>query len=334
MPKRVTLADIAKECGISSMTVSRALRQKMRINAETRANILKTAQKMGYFRQTRQGRPSTLNEPPKIQLLVGFRRKSLPIFSMRLLIALEQLLASRGYVCMTSFANGDYCAFTRMLDSLRNTESVATVVIGDFPEKQLLALQCAIPGLFILDNPGIPDDDASYSTLTFDNALAAGLQVEHLLSRNRKKILLLTGENEHYFAREVEQGYRDALKKNGLTVDEKLIIRCDFTPDNAAEMLEKAIADNISFDAIATTDELAIAACRVLKAHGLDIPADVAVCGCDNIPLSGQLFPALTTVALDYDRLAHLAVEHICDNGGKLPVRRKIAPEMLIRQSS
>ena len=334
MKKRITIADVAAACGTSSMTVSRALRQKARINAETRAKILKVAQKLGYFRQTRQGRPGAAQEPQKIQLLVGFRRKSVPIFSFRLLIALEQRLAERGYVCMTRFANGDYCAFARILDSMRSTESAAVVVIGDFPEKQLLALQCSFPGLLILDNPGIPDDDAAYSSLTFDNVEAAHLQVEHLLSKKRKRILLLNGPLEHAFARELESGYRETLQAHKIAVDPTLILHSDFTPADAANLLENFIRSKVPFDAIATTDELAVAAIRVLRQHQLDVPRDVAICGCDNIPLSEQLFPTLTTVALDYDHLAELAVDHLCGNASGLPVRKKLSPALLVRHSS
>ncbi len=334
MKKRITIADVAAVCGTSSMTVSRALRQKTRINAETRERILKAAQKLGYFRQTRQGRPVASQEPQKIQLLVGFRRKSVPVFAFRLLIALEQRLAEKGYVCMTRFANGDYDAFTRILDSMRNSESAAVVVIGDFPEKQLLALQCGFPGVLLLDNPGIPDDDAAYSSLTFDNVEAARLQTRHLLSRKRKRILLLNGPEDHPFARELETGYRETLQKNHIEIDPKLIVRCNFTPQNAAEALEKFLACGIAFDAIATTDELAVAAVRVLRQHNLEIPRDVAICGCDNIPLSEQLFPTLTTVALDYDHLAELAADHLCGDTSGLPVRQKLAPTLLIRHSS
>ena len=334
MTKKVTLSDIAAACGISSMTVSRALRQNMRINENTRAKILKTAQKLGYFRQTRQGRPRSMQEPQKIQLIVGFRRQSVPIFSFRLLIALERRLAKKGYVCLTRFSNGDYCEFTRTLDSMQNTESAAVVAIGDFPEKQLLALQCAMPGLLILDNPGIPDDDAAYSAIFFDNLAAAKLQVEHLLSHNRRRILLLTGPREHFFAKDIEDGYCKTLAEHGIEVDPELIIRCDFTPNDAAEQLAKVVASGLKFDAIATTDELAAAAYRVLLSNNLRIPQDVAVCGCDNLPAGQQLYPTLTTVSLDYDHLAELAANHLCRDNSGLPIRKKIAPALLERQSS
>lgn len=334
MAKKVTLSDIAAACGISSMTVSRALRQNMRINENTRAKILKTAQKLGYFRQTRQGRPRSAKEPQKIQLVVGFKKKSVPIFSFRLLIALERRLARNGFVCLTRFVNGDYSEFTRTLDSMQNTESAAVVAIGDFNDKQLLALQCAMPGLLILDNPGIPDDDAAYSSIFFDNVVAAKLQVEHLLDRGRKRILLLTGPKEHFFAKEIEQGYRKTLAAHGIDVDPELIVRCDFTPNDAAEQLAKAVASGVEFDAIATTDELGAAAYRVLLSNSKTIPGDIAVCGCDNLPVSLQLYPALTTVALDYEHLAELAANYLCSENAELPIRKKLAPTLLVRQSS
>ena len=65
-------------------------------------------------------------------------------------------------------------------------------------------------------------------------------------------------------------------------------------------------------------------------------PEDVAVCGCDGIPLGSQLIPPLTTVILDYSRLGQLAVEHLLADNRQLftDSHIKLQPRLEARQSA
>ena len=55
----ISLDSIAAECGVSPMTVSRALRQLPTVSEETRKRIFEVAARLGYLRTTRAGRKAT-----------------------------------------------------------------------------------------------------------------------------------------------------------------------------------------------------------------------------------------------------------------------------------
>ena len=120
-----------------------------------------------------------------------------------------------------------------------------------------------------------------------------------------------------------------------ITLRQELVINTDFLAAGAAGKMQKLIAKKIAFDGIATNDEMATGIYRVLQENHLKIPQDVAICGCDNLPIGEQLYPELTTIVLDYQELASTAIEHILSGKNKqISLKTKLAPELLIKAST
>lgn len=334
----ITITDIARECGVSVMTVSRALRQNQLVKPKTRDQIMTTAARLGYMRGSRLGRPGTRHHgvSSKVQLIIGSTGQTPAAFHSRLLTSIEQQLAESGCECIIRSANGDYQVFMRLLEASRNAEAQTTLIFGNFPTEQLNALLSALPGSILLDNPGCHTSDGTYSSFAFDNGAAAHLAVEHLLACGRQKILLIGGFADHFFTREIEAGFIEAMNNHQIKFSHEQIINTDFTAAGAASVLKSVIAGKkFEFDAIFTNDEMAIGVYRVLMELGLKIPDDVAVCGCDNLPMSKQLYPSLTTIKLNYDDLASQALQYIrATSKTFVPVRTRLSPSLLIRSST
>lgn len=331
--KTVSIAEIARRCNVSPMTVSRVLRQDPKVREETRQRILSMARELGYFGQSRCGRPrKPCDGAPVVQLLIGSLGGTTPQFHLGLMIEVERLLSAQGYDCLVRFSNGDYEIFTRMLEAAKRTTAERTVLIGNFPPGQLDSLQSVFPGVLLLDNPGTPGGPP-YNSVVFDNRAAALMAVSHLLDRGRRRILLLGGYAEHFFTREIEAGYRDALGQANMPVDESLIYYTNFSQDDAARVMDTALRNGVSFDAVFTNDEMAAAVYRVLMQNGKKIPDDIAVCGCDNIPASEQMFPPLTTISLRYDEMARQAADLVCGESPQCAVRICLLPELIVRRS-
>ncbi|MFA6567315.1 MAG: LacI family DNA-binding transcriptional regulator [Victivallales bacterium] len=333
-----TISAIAQECGVSAMTVSRALRNNSLVKEDTRKRIVATAERMGYIRSPRMGRPAVAGSESslKIQLVAGTMGRSMTVFHSRLLISIEQHLSERGYECVIRTCNGEYSQFIQLLENVRNSDVDATMIVGSFVPGQLRALLEAVPEAILLDNPGEPSIEISYASFAFDNIEAARVGVRHLLDCGHRKILLVCGSQGHFFTNEIEQGYRETLECRKIKLNGKLVLHTDFTSDCACDVVGAALDAGLKFDAVFTNDEMASGVYRALLGRGLKIPQDVAVCGCDGLPVGTHLFPRLTTVILDYEELASMAVRHILE-GRKdkhANYRVKILPVLEVREST
>jgi len=329
-----TIAEIALECGVSSMTVSRALRRNALVKAETREKIIRIAESMGYIKSPRLGNGAEKPNAPKVQLIAGTSGKGMALFHTQIITSIEQSLSSRNYECVIRICSGDYSIFLTLLENMGQFEDVPVIIIGSFPPEQLRALLEAAPGATLVDNPGDTSIDTPYSSFAFDNAEAGRIGTRHLLDCGRKHILLAGGSEGHFFTQELEQGYRDALTSRNIKVDDRLIFRTDFTADNAREEVSSALDNGLKFDAVLTNDEMASGVYRALLDRGLKIPKDVSVCGCDGLPVGSHLYPRLTTIDLDYSELGKMAVRHLLDSKNIPVCRTRLLPKLEIRESS
>ncbi len=335
--KSVSISDIARACNVSAMTVSRALRPDAVIKSATREHILEIAARLGYLRNSRLGRPAA--EPgrnlPKIQLIIGGSPRKMVQFHASLIAALEREITAAGCECILFCSDGDAQGFLRVLETAKRTLAHATIIAGDFADQELRALLLNFPGAVVLDNPGLTAEDCTFSSIGFDNKAAAVSAMEHLLGLNRRNIILITGVPEHFFSREILAGYCAALEQRRLPVRPELIRHTDFTAPGAEAAIDDLLERHIDFDAVFTNDEMAAGVYRSLQRHTIAIPRQVAVVGCDDLPLGKLLYPALTTVKLDYTLLAREALDCITrKEAGFQPIHRRLAPELIVRQST
>ena len=222
-----------------------------------------------------------------------------------------------------------------MLATAGKADVEASLIVGNFSEKERCSLLTALPGAILLDDTGKDVIESVYSSFSFDNTRASALAMKHLLSSGRRKIALITGPKEHYFTREIESGYRDALADAGLPFDTSLVCYTDFTIQAAAAATASLLERGIAFDAVFTNDEMAGGVYRSLLSRGINIPKEVAVCGCDGLPVSEQLYPQLTTIILDYQQLAKQVIDKITNQDLALtPVRVRLLPYLKVREST
>ena len=309
--KSCSLKDVARECGVSVMTASRAFRESSSILPETREKILAAAERMGYRYTQRRGRSASGESANlrQVQLIFGNASNRMYYFHMRLLASLEQHLAQSGLECLIRTCNGNYPVFIRMLDRVRSDLSVGTFILGSFVQDQLETLLDVIPHAILLDNQAKKTISRKFAAISFDNRNAAALALEHLYERGRRKILLICGPEDHFFSRELIHGYRDAHNALDLSLDESRIRYTDFSASGAAAVMRQVLEERLDFDAVFTNDEMATGVYRVLYEKNMKVPDDIAVCGCDDLPVGAQLYPSLTTISLNYGDMAGCAVQ-------------------------
>lgn len=336
--KRNNLSDIAARCGVTSMTVSRALRGDARVAEQTRVKILEAAQDVGYQIKVNQGRPRTPKAEvrPCVDVLFGTSTSRQTWYYSSLLLSLEQELNKHHHDCLIRSCDNSYNDFLRVCETLRSQQTRRLLVVGYFTAAQIDVIAEIVPKILLVDHTGHPAIRSTYETVGFDNVEAARIGIRHLLESGRKKILLLKGLADHYFSREIEQGYIQAITEAGLELDRSYIIESDFTAAQASMSISECVKKGLDFDGVFTNDEMATGVLQALQLLGKKVPQDVAICGCDGLPICEQLNPPLTTLHLDYKELARVSVNHFFAEkpGGSLLCKIKLVPELKIRESS
>lgn len=154
-----------------------------------------------------------------------------------------------------------------------------------------------------------------FPSIRVDDAGTIKTAVGHLLDQDRRRILCIGGRENWLIHAERIEGYRQALAERGLECDPQLVVAGDFTVGAGYEAVRGAFAAGTEFDAVmAFNDYTAVGAMQALHEAGVDVPEDVPVVGCDDIPLASLVRPALTTVSFpqrDFGTAAMTAVLHL-----------------------
>jgi LacI family transcriptional regulator len=160
-----------------------------------------------------------------------------------------------------------------------------------------------------------------FSSVTYDDEGAAHDATAYLIAQGHRRIAHIQGDTRQVAARNRLAGYRRALAAAGLSADEALVQGKSWLAVDAAAGMRALLALADTPTAVfAANDQLAQNAIEVLRDQGRRIPEDVAVIGFDDVPLSLELLPPLTTVRIPFAELGQRAAALIlrvisADNG-------------------
>ena len=119
-----------------------------------------------------------------------------------------------------------------------------------------------------------------------------------------------------------------------MNLDPELVVTGDFSRDGAYRSCIQLIDSGVGFSAIfAANDIMAIGALSALRDRGLQVPLDVSLVGFDDIPISRDLTPALTTVAIPMAQMGRRAMEIALDAQSELGLRESVPATLAIRDS-
>jgi signal transduction histidine kinase/AraC-like DNA-binding protein len=174
--------------------------------------------------------------------------------------------------------------------------------------------------------------------VTVDNYHGMHNLVSHLVTAHgRSRIALIRGPEHHQEAEERYQAYLDVLREHHLGFDPDLTVIGGFKEGGAIAGIEELLdRRHARFDAlVAASDNMAIAAMRVLQERGIRIPEDVAVAGLNDEPEGRVITPPLTTGPLHFYEQGQKATEMVLDLIDGKPIQEKVvlATQLLIRQS-
>ena len=174
------------------------------------------------------------------------------------------------------------------------------------------------------------------SRVVVDDYMGAFNAVTYLIETGCRRIAYYGGPMQLEISKNRYNGYRDALLKHKLPVDERLIRVCDNRQD--AELITPDLFDGDYYpDAFfAVNDDTAIGILYTVKRMGLRVPEDVSICGFTNGQRAVACDPMLTTVEQRGQRVGEEAAEILIDKvEGHLPMdsveKRIVRTRLIIR---
>lgn len=332
--RRVSVRDIARVCGVSAMTVSRAINNAYGVHPKTRERILEAAREMGYIQNRLASNLSRRNTCTVGVIIPNIVQTMFP----SVVQSLEGALRAGGYhlfLCCSydkperemgeAQALLEHCVDGIVLAPSSIQESMRTVRLIEEHRCPLVLIDRAVPG-------------AGVDFVGFDDYRGARDLVARMIEAGYRRIAHLTGPAHNWSSRERLRGYRNALKKAGIRYDRSIVLEA---PLPRGETAMASLLDNDpTVDAVfCWNDPLAIVAWRVLRDRGMAVPGDIGLAGFSGIVETELLETPLTTVMQDSKALAGEAAALLLSRMGenpsdKDPVRRTIATEVLWRRST
>lgn len=283
----LTMEDIARVAGVSTITVSRALRDSPLVTEKTREKVRRIAEEQGYrlnisARNLRMRRSHSIAVVVEMTPIKG-RPMSDP-YPLELLGGITQELTTAGYsVVLTS---------KQLLNTapVQGADGMILLGQGSHGEAVRTLEKTGLP----LVVWGAPEAGASYIVVGSDNR-KGGISVgERFLEQGRKQLVFL-GDVDHAEVKERCAGFIDALGKQAMVhIIRPKAFTFEAGFDSMSAVLKKKGA---AFDGVfAASDLLAMGAIRALTEHKLRVPDDVSVIGYDDTPGAASFVPPLTSV--------------------------------------
>ena len=335
----ITIKDIAKALGLSTSTVSRALRGSYEISAETKKLVLEYAEKLNY-----RPNPIALSLKEKRSRSIGIIVCEIANnFFSQAINGIESVAYKKGYYVIISqshesyereVSNAQYLA-SRSVDGLLVSLSTETTDLSHL--KKLHE-----KGLPIVFFDRITEEMQTHKVIA-NNFNGAYQATEHLLRSGFKRIAHVTISPHLSITKERLAGYKAALADNGVPFDDSLVKYCKYGGLIISET-EQAIDALLHLpkkvDAIvAASDKLSTGCLTALAKKNIKIPDDMALVGFTNSPLTEVFHPSMTSVRQPAFEMGQVAMEMLIQIiESRRPVTefetRVLNTELTIRASS
>jgi len=328
----VRLKDIARDLGVSVVTVSKVLRNKGKISAATRKRVLDRAKKLNY--QTNWiARSLVTRRTFTIGLL-------LPDFTHPFFAEIAKAVAD------TVRPHGYHVIISYFEENPQLEKNEAESLLARQVDGLILASAQSGAGAFEhivnRDTPFVlidrPITGVRASFVGADNQAIGHLATTHLIERGCRRIAHLRGPGIGIATGRME-GYRQALEKHGFSVPPGYIVEAGYQDHTGHEAMRKLLRMNPVPDGVVCyNDPVAIGAMRAISEAGLKVPDDIAVVGAGNVHYSDFLAVPLTTVDQGTSeigkRAADLLIERIASKRKLQPKKVLIEPKLVIRRST
>ncbi len=333
---RVTIKEIARELGLSHSTVSRVLndRQSAMVSEATKDRIVSAAKSMGY----RPNRIAQALKGARSGLIGVFMPESQEYFFSEVLFHLRQFVEEAGYE-LIPFSCSPLNVEERWLKLLRwDLEGVLVfdyLLFADGLGQALLQHRGFVPPIVGLFNPSSQLEDF----VALDFAPAMGQLLDHIVDGGARSIGYAAVPGSFQSAEQRYSCFQRFMIAHGLPQVRIDVVGGSTLSESArlstADLL--AAGEGLPEAIFCQNDEIALGVYKALRDAGIEIPRDVMIAGCDNVPYMAYLDTPLTTLSLPVEeacRIACMALHQRITEPEQPHVRRMMEATVVTRAST
>jgi LacI family transcriptional regulator len=305
-PGRATLNDVALLASVDRSVVSRVVNEdpKLNVRPETRQRVRAAIEKLGY-RPNAAARSLRTSRTYMYGLLIPDFAN--PVYA-EIIKGAESAARALGYGLMTTTACDVRRGLDNYLDLFGQGRVDGLLLAGEEAGGVHDHLHPA-PVPWLLVNRAVPN---SRRYVVLDDERGSRLAVEHLLELGHRRIAHIAGPDITDTSRRRYAGYLGALRDAGLPADPNLMVRADYTPRGGASALQALLTrPNPPTAVFVANVASAVGALHSARAMDLSVPRELSVITVHDLPLTGYLVPALTTVRMPLEELGRRAVQRL-----------------------
>lgn len=313
---RPTIDDVAALAGVGRASVSRALNDQANVSARMRERVMQAVQTLNY-RVNPQARSLASRSGKALTLINCTALDAEPNSYYFAALELGGLRAAAIAGFQLSTLNIDVDDPRRsekvieLFEAGRSAGVILAPPLSDDAALAALLAERKCPVVCVSPSDAVR---AMLPGVGFDEA-AAGEEVGKLvLAHGHRRFGYLLGIDGHLSAEKRFTGFLKALAQAGLGADMVTPLRGDFSFRSGVE-LGQALLDGARHPTaiVCANDDMAVGALFAAHRKHLVVPDDISIVGFDDAPISGHIWPPLTTVHQPIRRIAASAVEQLVE---------------------
>lgn len=326
--RAITIRDVAKMAGVSVSTVSRVLNGKVDVAKETKNHILAVIDDLGY--STNLAARSMRSQKKN---LIGLIMPDIAYpYAIEIMKGVNQAIAESEFDLLV-YTSGD----VRKQGHVTSEQKYITILAKSISDGVIVVAPVASE--YNIDKPIVSIDPVmshpNYPAVHATNYEGSLEAMEYLIGLGHRRIGFIGGRVELESANRRLSGYRDALEKAGIPIDEQLIVSGDYTTKTGIEGGQKLLALEDRPTAIfASNDQMAMGVYQSAEKMGLHIPDDFSLVGFDNIPESKYL--GLTTIDQFILKMGYTATQMLIKIINEIPLEGqtfRMKTQLVVRNS-
>lgn len=335
MKKSMTITGIAKEAGVSKSTVSRVLNNKSDVLPGTKERVLRVIQEHqfqpnAYARSMSQRRSQTIGLVVPHDIDYVFQNQ----YYMEIQRGVLKAMTRRGYyaliLCCPDMEEAYNAVRQKRVDGL-------LVISPLFHHADYInqLLESHVPIVCV----GKAPTEKKVYQVGVNNYLGATYAMQHLFAMGHRHVAYVNGPRFLPSSTERLRAYLDGMSAQGNPVLPGMVCEGKNSIESGYQSANRILDECPDITAFfVASDYMALGVMDAIQDRGLRIPEDISVVGFDNIQMSGQVTPSLTTVCQQIEYEGKLSVNLLIDMIEGEPIRRShlvnVRTKLIARDSS